>query len=710
METIIVREGGLDTEPQVSKDEWKQILLDEDFMSNNYKFALSAFFLEPDHKATCKYISEKYHVSPSSLNGLITQFSAKVEGKLNRFKIVKEDGAPNWWPITMTGRRLSGGLFEWKLRQELVDAMLELDYIASNAITIKNLASLVELLNIDLREFINTFRKTRKVLSDKERATSAGILFKVSDDQADWAINESEHNEIQYHLFLKDNQIGYGLGFNAQYVPSSNEKNSLELVKPFIDAFLSLQDSEEVKTLKDRGFEVDLTALKNMRDGQYILFGRVVSLIDDKLSLIDYYSIVNDLKGDLFNAYKKVFETANKIRFIKEETSQMVAQNPLVKEICELLETNKNIILTGAPGTGKTYLAKEVVKAFDAASEFVQFHPSYDYTDFVEGLRPTQNDKGTVGFELRDGIFKAFCKEAVKYQKNQKLSNFDEVYQRFIDDVSENGLELVTPHHKKPFNITTNSKDSVVATPNTEKQTSMTVTKDYIQTYFETGKVIDWKPYLIPICEYIKANYELILPSIVNKDKKFVIILDEINRAEVSKVLGELFYSIDPGYRGETGRVKTQYANLQTEGDVFKSGFYVPDNVYIIGTMNDIDRSVESFDFAMRRRFAWKEIKAADRLSMWDGVIDPWIKESTRRLRALNAAIESIEGLNSAYHVGPAYFLKLASYEGDFEALWQHHLQSLLFEYVRGYPNADQQLTIMKTAYDRAAIDDSNDG
>ena len=197
-----------------------------------------------------------------------------------------------------------------------------------------------------------------------------------------------------------------------------------------------------------------------------------------------------------------------------------------------------------------------------------------------------------------------------------------------------------------------------------------------------------------------------------DKNKKFILILDEINRAEISKVLGELFFSIDPGYRGESGRVTTQYANLQTEEDVFKEGFYIPDNVYIIGTMNDIDRSVESFDFAMRRRFAWKEIKSEDRLSMWDGQIDDWSDEAKQRLIALNEAIGSIQGLSTAYHVGPAYFLNLANYDGDFNKLWMYHLQSLLFEYLRGYPDAEQQLKDLKDAYNLESRSDDvrNDG
>lgn len=715
MEQVIVKDRDLNGLSLVTKEEWKQVLSNESFMSNNYKFALSIFFLEPEHKATCKFIADKYNMSPSSLSGLITQFSARVQEKLNKFDTVTEEGTKSFWLITMTGKRVIGGLFEWQMREELVKAMIELDFIDRNQLNINNLSALIEYINKDLSEFIIKFRKERKFLSNKERSTTSGILFKDKGEKAEWAINEGGHNELQYHIYLRENNIGYGLGFNAQYVPFNNDKTSLELIKPFVEAFLSIQNSEEIKVLKNRGFSIDLKSLETMEDGGYNLFGRTISLVNNKLSLLEYYSVINDLKGDLFKLYRKVFETANEASLVETPYNRNLeteVKNSLVTEISELLEANKNIILTGAPGTGKTYIAKEVCKALNATYELVQFHPSYDYTDFVEGLRPIQNESGEVGFELRDGIFKAFCKKALKNQKNQELDNFDEAYASFIENVSERGLELKTRVQSNPFRITVNKKGDCVAIPNTVKQTPMIVTKSYIQAYFETGKVMDWKPYLIPICNYIKDNYKFNLPSITDKHKKFVIILDEINRAEVSKVLGELFFSIDPSYRGIKGEVQTQYANLQTDEDVFKNGFYIPDNIYIIGTMNDIDRSVESFDFAMRRRFAWKEVKSEDRLSMWDGQIDEWSDEAKQRLIVLNKAIESVQGLSAAYHVGPAYFLKLTNYNGDFDKLWTYHLESLLFEYLRGYPDAEQQIQGLKDAYNLrlGSNDDRNDG
>ena len=161
-----------------------------------------------------------------------------------------------------------------------------------------------------------------------------------------------------------------------------------------------------------------------------------------------------------------------------------------------------------------------------------------------------------------------------------------------------------------------------------------------------------------------------------------------------------MFFSIDAGYRGIKGRVKTQYSNLQKDGDVFKDGFYIPENVYIIGTMNDIDRSVESFDFAMRRRFAWQEIKAIDRITMWDDTIEDWKDEALKRMKSLNSRIETIQGLGSAFHIGPAYFLKLENYNGSFTQLWENHLVGVLFEYLRGLPDCDLRLHELKAAYE----------
>ncbi len=172
----------------------------------------------------------------------------------------------------------------------------------------------------------------------------------------------------------------------------------------------------------------------------------------------------------------------------------------------------------------------------------------------------------------------------------------------------------------------------------------------------------------------------------------------------------------------------TQYQNLiPKEGDedfypdkedVFRNGFYVPENVYIIGTMNDIDRSVESMDFAMRRRFAWKEITVESRQSMLDDE-KAWgengkpeqvvIVEIKNRMNNLNDCIidkygdeiispkEKI-GLTKSYQIGASYFLKYGLY-GNFEELWANHLKGLLYEYLRGATNIEVKMERLHTAY-----------
>ena len=364
----------------------------------------------------------------------------------------------------------------------------------------------------------------------------------------------------------------------------------------------------------------------------------------------------------------------------------------------DLLESNKNLILTGSPGTGKTYLAKQIAKQMigiktdkelkeSGQLAFVQFHPSYDYTDFVEGLRPTIPDKdGNIGFELKDGVFKEFCKIALV----NKFSNFNEIYDKFIDDITENPPQFVTPVMKKSFSVEVNSRKNCYAIPNTEKATPMLITKEMIRDYVENGNIRDWKPYTTGIGDYIKQKYKITTGNISDKNKHFIFIIDEINRGEISKIFGELFFSIDPSYRGKKGAVKTQYSNMHEDEE-----FYVPENVHIIGTMNDIDRSVESFDFAMRRRFTWIEITAkesAENMKLTDPI--------RVRMEKLNDVISSIDGLNPSYHIGGAYFLdKDGNPRTDFDALWKLRLEPLLKEYLRGTPDVDDELKKLKNAY-----------
>lgn len=125
--------------------------------------------------------------------------------------------------------------------------------------------------------------------------------------------------------------------------------------------------------------------------------------------------------------------------------------------------------------------------------------------------------------------------------------------------------------------------------------------------------------------------------------------------------------------------------------------FYIPDNVYIIGTMNDIDRSVDSFDFAMRRRFRFINIKANDNIGMLDELEPDKKNEARARMSDLNTEISKVEGLNDHYHIGAAYFLKLKDINED--ALWKDYLEPLLEDYVQGMPNEQEKLSTLKESY-----------
>ena len=317
---------------------------------------------------------------------------------------------------------------------------------------------------------------------------------------------------------------------------------------------------------------------------------------------------------------------------------------------------NKQVVFTGAPGTGKTYSVKKYIEDITSKNEkrykFVQFHSSYDYTDFVEGLRPVPDGDNKNIFVKMDGIFKAFCRDIVA----DNISRLKE-----DDRLSGSNIESIDTYY------------------------------DYMKKADDTAKqkiysILDEKPYYF--------------------------IIDEINRADLSKVFGELMFGLEESYREVNNRFDTQYKNLPTyqmnerdevekvENDCFKNGFFVPYNLYIIGTMNDIDRSVESFDFALRRRFIWVDIKAND--IMFNSLqamrnknnnkmlSDDKLDGICEKIKNMNNAISNANlGLTEAYHIGPAYFKELVKVSDDktqdeLKNIYANRIKPILMEYTRG--------------------------
>lgn len=460
------------------------------------------------------------------------------------------------------------------------------------------------------------------------RIQNPTIYFKFRD-------RDSGANSLSNHIWFSGTDYAFAsITGNKAKGSSSNKTQNIGIV-------FFTSDLMWIEVVYDKG---DGNASVYDHIGQNIL--NVTAVSDSHKTFYKFQGIQKDIEDKVKSIHNYLLHNAQDLLVTQNYFDQKIVEIENIEKkdafMKDLLLNNYNIILNGAPGTGKTYLAHEIaaqmleevtwedIENYTNLSShvgFVQFHPSYDYTDFVEGLRPTT--QGNQPFELLPGIFKTFCEEALKKgYKNDGNGKYE---------TSDEG-ELVAVDNAKPY----------------------------------------------------------------------IFIIDEINRGEMSKIFGELFFSIDPGYRGRKGKVQTQYANMEKNGNEFDKAlangkygqFFVPENVYIIGTMNDIDRSVESMDFAMRRRFKFVEILASKQDGMLKKKFGNDADAVIHRMNNLNLAIQETEGLGSEYHIGPSYFLKLENM--DFYELWEEYLKGIIYEYLRGRDDVSETLARIQEAYTEA--------
>jgi len=587
---VVIINDVYDCDIDVTVDEWKKILEDKNIKANNYIDMLIKFYNEPEHKSTCKAIGEKYNISPQSPNSIITNFAKATQKILNRFEVISTEGKPTYWIIPMTGKYIENNNFEWTMRPELVKAISQ--------------------KRVENREDV------------KENLIQ---LFSY--------IRSENEDEIK---FAKD-LINYGSNFVIEFI----EGEYLLGPSKFVGYFKNTYENH--------------TKYINIRHG---------SSTDEKLKKI-YRTInkTNDTHSSYINIFKNIcskydiernFDSINNIYIPEielESNKEINIKNDMkeINTIINLLNSKKQIILQGAPGTGKTFITAEIAialcdgidnipptreKIMERYNELVNeeriafstFHQSMDYEEFIEGIKPiVENTSNTMIYKPQAGIFKKMYEkilEDISEEPKQYVNDtFEFLFDKLIEKIGNGKINTITQKKGKNKVITVSDQEII-------KVDNYRVVKSKLKEIYKSckqnckvrdirnspkniGKVSSTSAYwgvlqeLYKIKESESRKKEALKPQIGQNDLvPYVLIIDEINRGNVSKIFGELITLLENDKR--MGEKNELWATLPYSNEKFS----VPSNLYIIGTMNTADRSLGYIDYAVRRRFAFYTLKA----------------------------------------------------------------------------------------------------
>jgi len=606
---LMSREDGYSScDVEISKEQWFELLQDSAIVGKAMD-ALLKFFRSSEHKSTCKGVTEEG--SPQSANAMITAFAKRVGKKLN-INVIGSDGKQTFWPIPMKeGRLLSDGHYEWTLRDELVEAIrkwLILDLLKrykeaylsvpldhNGADELYKWQLITECEGKSELDIIQKF-KTKNIV-DVPRVNQ--VLTALSKDQPQQLADNFAllmNEDVPLSDRLSDFKSAMAELCGDKFNMKANDERTAS-------AFLACWNPNKYTFYKDEIYQnycsyINEPAQKagNKYPHYLQLLESLVQTIRQDAELLDKFTTETDgmLQSDLLIAQNILWQMKDMMKKEKNNPNQnpqneysMIPEN--IRQFTNILRLKKNIILQGAPGTGKTYNTAalalaicgeqipedhgEVMRRYEELQKegrigFVTFHQSMDYEDFVEGIKP-KTENGTVSYEVEDGIFKKICEEGqshlnrgshfIKEENRVSVSqvvhnDIDEAINSFLKDIPKEGIYIPSVRNpSKMFLVYKEGGSLYVKGDGRSYPIRMKSVRageyDYRHQSYEPA-----------VGQYIRKHYLSITdsPHIVEKtvwneetrsSENYVLIIDEINRGNVSKIFGELITLLEADKR-----------------------------------------------------------------------------------------------------------------------------------------------------------------